>query len=291
MIKTKKLTKSNMDSLVELNSKSAKFNSMNEDFFELYSETNHVNRHIMKKNIKIIYFNSVAIGYIWYANIERRKYVMKSFYVENIPFLSKNFQYIAKGNFKSNSVIIYNSDDGIECNRFMSGIGFERVSSIKEMEINTKNINFLKKTDEVYIGDFISGKDEIIRCTLQNKIFQSSERIPLSVDDIYLDEEQDYYIKEGSFFLMKDGAYIGYGQLVYLNNSIYLVNFGIVERYRKKGYGEQFLYLLLRKAQELAYDHIKIKVDNDNFSALSLYSKIGFESLGNTIKWRYKVKY
>lgn len=291
MIKTKKLTKSNMDSLVKLNGKSTKFNSMNEDFLELYSETNHVNRHIMKKNIKIIYFNSKEIGYIWYANIERRKYVLKSFYVENVPFLNKDFQHIAKGIFKSNSVVIYNSDDSIVCNRFMSDIGFQRVSSIREMEINTKNINFLKETDEVYISSFISRKDEIIRCTLQNKIFQSSERVPLSVDDIYVDEEQDYYIKEGSFFLMKDGAYIGYGQLVYLNNSIYLVNFGIVERYRRKGYGERFLYLLLRRAQELGYSRIKIKVDNDNFSALNLYSKIGFESLGNTIKWRYKVKY
>lgn len=291
MIKTKKLTKSNIDSLVKLNSKCTKFNSINEDFFGIYSEANHVNRHIMKKNIKMIYYKSDAVGHIWYANIERRKYILKSFYVEITPFLSKDFQNIAKGIFKNNSVLIHNSDDNIECNRFMSNLGFQRVSSIREMKIDVNEINFPEDRDEVYISTFISRKDEIIRCTLQNKIFHSSERIPLSVDDIYIDEEQDYYIKDGSFFLMKDGGYIGYGQLVYLNNSIYLVNFGIVDRYRRKGYGEQFLYLLLKRAQKFGYNRIKIKVDNDNFSALNLYTKIGFQTLGDTVKWRYKVKY
>ena len=48
----------------------------------------------------------------------------------------------------------------------------------------------------ISIRKLSTGKDEYIRCIVQNDIFEELDRKPLTIEDIYADISQDYYIED-----------------------------------------------------------------------------------------------
>ena len=79
------------------------------------------------------------------------------------------------------------------------------ISSLKYNKDLLKKINILYNSniDEVKISieKVVLKKDEELRCKLQNSIFSSSTRVPLEVEDIENDIEQEYYIEDLSLFI------------------------------------------------------------------------------------------
>ncbi len=106
--------------------------------------------------------------------------------------------------------------------------------------------------------------------------FKSHDRIPLTKEDIYFDESQNYYVKDASFFIKKDDEYIGYGQVILENNIPFIVNFGILSNFRKEGYGKVLLNHILNKLKIKGFKKVMIRVSSENEIALNLYKSLGF---------------
>jgi GNAT superfamily N-acetyltransferase len=121
------------------------------------------------------------------------------------------------------------------------------------------------------------GRDEKKRCEIQNKIFQDNNRIPLTLEDIFFDEIQDYYFEKGAVFLKKNDRYIGYGQFIIEKGMPVIVNFGIIKEFRGRGYSRYFLIYILNLIHFNGFNKIIIKVKNSNYIALNLYKSVGFK--------------
>ncbi|PMP79476.1 MAG: hypothetical protein C0176_05380, partial [Mesoaciditoga sp.] len=61
------------------------------------------------------------------------------------------------------------------------------------------------------------------------------------------------------------------------NSDPSIYGFGIMPEYRKKGYGEELMKLVMNKLIKRNIKTIKLDVDYENSPALNLYLKIGFE--------------
>ena len=106
---------------------------------------------------------------------------------------------------------------------------FEKTEQIKK--IFEKN-NLSYDNFQFKIRNFVAGKDEGLRCDVQNQIFADLNRRPLTIEDIYMDMSQDYYINDFCFFGMLGENYIGYGQIINNRNMYTIVNFGIIDGLR-----------------------------------------------------------
>ncbi|WP_242846103.1 hypothetical protein [Clostridium novyi] len=82
----------------------------------------------------------------------------------------------------------------------LNKIGFEKIHGIMEMSQNLNSIKEMYVPSDIKFKKFIRGKDEAIRCFLQNTIFESKNRLPLTIKDIYYDEMQDYYCEDSAIF-------------------------------------------------------------------------------------------
>jgi GNAT superfamily N-acetyltransferase len=197
--------------------------------------------------------------------------------------LLKNLKYY-------NKVKIKFSEKGYELDIFKE-LGFEVYSLIFEMELQIPpDINSIASVslpnESLNIYNLIKGKDEQVRCNLQNEIFNKRNRVPLVLKDIFYDEMQSYYYDDGVFILYENKVPIGIGQIIYENSVAVLVNFGITKEHRWKGYGQYFLNYIIKFMIEKREKKITLRVDHDNNSAISLYNKNGF----NKIKYIYTLK-
>jgi len=155
-----------------------------------------------------------------------------------------------------------------------------------EIIMKMKTQSFHKLENEIIFRHLIEGNDEELRCTIQNSVFYDKDRIPLDVDDITSEESEDYYINNfGVFICESNGEAIGYGQVI-LNKGLYtIVNLGILEMYRQRGYGELLVKYLVEFCFNNAIKEIYIKVEKKNIKALSLYNKIGFKETQSIVTW------
>ena len=234
------------------------------------------------KNTLLIMDNKNVIGYIWCDNL--KDYVV---YVKDIciskEYLdkSKKFEFDSSVNLKNDKVFYYDGYDLENFNSILLNLGFNISSKslLKAIDFNSFNINnFLLDKEETYLINFIENKDELKRCNIQNDIFEDESRVPLTIDDIYLDEMQDYYLREYSFFLKHHNKCIGYGQIIKFNDIYLIVNLGIIPKYRGVGFGEYLLSSILKKLKDDEIDdEIFIRVSEDNNLAIKLYSKLGFK--------------
>ncbi len=158
-----------------------------------------------------------------------------------------------------------------------------------EMCCELENTFNYKMPETITIRKFIPDKDEKIRCDMQNRIFKKDDRIPLSVQDIYFDECQEYYFADGSFFILLEDRLIGYGQLIMNNYVPTIVNFGILDEFRGKGYGKLFINFFLKIASDSGFDRVFIKVDYSNKIAFNLYGSVGFKIYKETYTWKLKI--
>ncbi|MFD2522234.1 GNAT family N-acetyltransferase [Emticicia soli] len=64
------------------------------------------------------------------------------------------------------------------------------------------------------------------------------------------------------------------------NNTIYIDNFLIAEKYRNKGIGKQLIQAIKNKAKECACRVVELETQNTNVPAIEFYLKQGFKITG-----------
>ncbi len=298
MIMLEKLSLNNMGIFKEIYSKNFKRPSYNKDFFRCYEEQNFLIKYIYRKFIRLIKVNDNYIGYIWceggygsyikvwalYIDIDYKDIINNS----TLAYFDKN-------------ILCYEEIDELGTNILLDKLGFVKENStlLLNLKVSMYNYNEIENIlkyrtnaeiyNEVSIRNFYIGKDETLRCKIQNDIFAQLDRKPLTVDDIYADMTQDYFIQELCFFCIFNNEYVGYGQIIFNRNMYTIVNFGIVTKYRGKGLGKIFLSKIVEAAKNYGIEDLFIRVDSTNIKALNLYKWIGFKEVNKILVWERKI--
>lgn len=290
MISFKQINKNNKNVLNSMIDKALSFNELNEDLYRQYKDLDVFTLLKLRKRLFLIFQDKICIGFIWLEKTDYKLYRIHSLYLDKVK---ENIDFGDNLHFLQNKDTLY-----YECrlNPFNKNVleyqGFIKKNHTIEMKMDLEGYISAEVNIELNLKIFEENKDEALRCQLQNEIFDSIRRIPLSLKDIFNDESQNYYIKGASYFLNLNGEDVGYGQLIEhdYKNSVTLVNFGLKKEYRKKGYGSLFLNLVINEGKKLGFKTIFLRVSPDNNEAVKLYSRIGFTTCSNIVNYEYKVK-
>ncbi|SMC16992.1 Acetyltransferase (GNAT) family protein [Clostridium acidisoli DSM 12555] len=285
MLSCVNLNNNNINNLKKLNDDRKIFNNINKDFFKFYNDLNFIQKHFRKKLVKLLEDSGKYVGYIWINNDSRKYYRIESLSININEDSVKCFKMLLnsislKGSF------IYECEKNNFNYKVLKEIGFKKIQGTLEMCCNLIGTKHLEIRKDISITKFLSNQDEKIRCYIQNKIFEKDDRIPLSIQDIYFDESQDYYFEDGCYFINIDDKPIGYGQIIVNDSMPIVVNFGILSEYRKNGYGKYFIKFLQNVAVKNGFKEIYIKVDWDNRIAFELYKSVGFKVDKEIYKWK-----
>lgn len=297
-----KLTLNNMESFKGLYSKSMKHENYNKDFFKCYNNQNFLIKFLYRKFMRIIKFNNSDIGYIWYDSPIDKYTRIWALYIDSnyINIINKStLSYFDDNNLS------YEAIDNIENSIILERLGFKKTKYTSLMKMNIEDYNNTNKIYEVYnkmvknlhwskklnwgtafsTRKLVVGKDEELRCNLQNDIFGEWNRRPLSVEDIYSDMSQDYFLKDLCIFGMINNSYIGYGQIIFNRDMFTIVNFGIVNDFRGIGLGKLLLHEIILYAKKSGIKELAIRVDCTNINAINLYKWIGFKEKYKIVIW------
>ena len=309
MVFLERLSSNNFENFKTLNLERFSKENYDKNFFEYYENEKFFLKIFLKKFVKLFTYNKTVIGYIWYEVPVDIPVRVWSLYVkqEYLDLLSPNIL-----NSFNNTVLSYETCDDTCNNKMLSKLGFKKVKPSILMSINLKNYNkeqqtnnlicslkdnndLLKKINMLYnsninevkisIEKVVLKKDEELRCKLQNSIFSASTRVPLEIEDIKNDIEQDYYIEDLSLFLKVNDVAIGYGQIIYNRDMYTVVNFGIIKEFRNYGFGKVLLNNLIQKAKNMNINELFIRVEETNYGALKLYNWIGFTPHSIINRW------
>lgn len=283
------LNKTNIYNLKKLTTFKDKFNNLNKDFFNMYDNLNFVQKYFQRKRVKILNYGEESIGYIWTTNNFRAVYTIEAMNV--LPNNNLNLKECYKELLHSVSnkgVFIYECEKNDYNFKTLEDIGFKKINGTLKMRCPLDyNFNFEMK-DDITIENLVLNRDEKKRCDIQNNIFKKDGRTPLALEDIYFDQCQNYYFEKGCFFIKLKDFIIGYGQIIINEGIPVIVNFGILDSFRGKGYGKFFLLFLLSKAKEINFKEIFIGVDSSNTIALNLYKSVGFKIEKEICTWKFK---
>ncbi|MBC2581365.1 N-acetyltransferase [Clostridium sp. DJ247] len=282
------LNKKNLVNFKELNKIRDEFNILNKDFFNIYNKSNFAQQMLLKRKVRLLKRDNYYIGYLWSELTDNNVILINAVNVLNI--FSHTYDQIIPYRFlvntlNKNSVISYNCESNAYNFQILENIGFKKKEGTLMLCLSLLNYVSLLAAEDLKFQLFEKGRDEQKRCEIQNKIFSDDNRIPLTLDDIYFDEIQDYYFDKGSVFLKKDNKYIGYGQIIIENYTPLIVNFGILKEYRGKGYSKALLCYLLNIVKHNGFNKVKLKVKCDNRIALKLYKSVGFKIKSEIYNW------
>lgn len=285
MYKWEKLSKQKIDHLIKLNETRTDFNVLNEDFFAVYDKANFVEKIFLRREIRLLKNNEEYVGYIWVRRFKKRQYQIQAFSIckELCETIFDN-ELINKI-FKQKSRLEYQCEKNSYNYDLLEQLGFTIEEGAEEL---TKVINCEYKIDtpiEITFESFLRGIHEEKRCKLQNEIFKNNNREPLTIEDIYYDVTQEYFWDKGSIFIKYMDTYIGYGQIILDDNSPTIVNFGILQQFRNKGYGKLLLIYLINLLYRNGYGEVKLKVNPKNYRAYGLYLKLGFVKKREYYNW------
>lgn len=281
------LTRKNMNILRSMNRLRIYFNEINKDFFEVYDKSNFAQQIFLKRNVLLLKSGTEYCGYVWFTREGKYTYNIESMYVMENTRDDVDCYNTLINEIPIYSTLEYMCQDNQYNFNILKTLGFIAQKGTIELIYNfdSKNIA-ISPPESVSFQKFIEGRDESLRCKIQNTVFKSNSRIPLTVDDIYYDEAQEYYIEDASFFIRENETYVGYGQVITENSYPVIVNVGILSEFRKKGYGRYLLLKLLEKIRDLNYKSVKIRVSSENFIALNLYKDIGFKAIHYKYLWK-----
>ena len=287
MISLQKLTSKNKDEFKKLYYKSRLEENYDKDFFKLYSQQNFLGKFLFKKFLKLFMYNNRVIGFIWYEvpiDINIRVWAL---YIEEgyVDLLDNK----VISNF-NNGILSYETIDSNRNFNTLSKLGFKRIKPTIFMDLDIYNYNedtikLNTDNESIKFKKFKIGEDEKIRCEIQNDIFSDWNRVPLTIEDIYNDINQDYYINEFAIFIEVDSKIIGYGQIVLSRDMYTIVNFGIIKKYRSRGYGRELLNNLIIISKKKGIKTLYIRVDESNIKARRLYEYVGFKEKYMISKW------
>lgn len=278
------LNKSNLNEFKDLNASKDQFNKLNKDFFKIYYNQNCFQQFLQRKKVRLLKKNSVYMGYIWCENLRKYIYKIEALNIINDENLLDGYKTLIKyiGVY---SKIYYECEKNEYNFGILEELGFCKTNGIIQMTLTLDNYIEFMIEKGITFKKVIQGIDESLRCTLQNKIFKREDRIPLDIDDIYYDETQSYYYDDGAIFMKKNDDYIGYGQIIIKEDAPYIVNFGLLNKWRNKGYGKIFLSYLLKILYNNDFKIVKIKVESNNFGAINLYKSMGFTEERELYTW------
>lgn len=288
MFKIESLNKTNQDHFLDLNTMAIQVKEDTYDIYGWYTKLPWYKKFVMRRQIKVFKYNNSYIGYGFFTKDSYNNYAIKSFYVKDETKSNELFKMFFQ-TIGTDKAIITATTIKPKMSPILENNNFKIQSKSIEMWLDINDSIVLNlNLSNISIVDFCEDKDECYRCDVQNSVFQSENRIPLSIDDILFEETQNYYIKGGSIFLLYENQYIGYGQIILENNVPVIVNVGILDNYRGRGYGKLLIYELINKAISLGFHRIKIRCYLDNTIALNLYRSIGFVESNELNSWIYK---
>ncbi|GFZ29590.1 N-acetyltransferase [Clostridium zeae] len=272
--------------LINLFESSKSFNSFNNSFIKFYKSKLPLFRLLLLRNIRFIYLNQKVIGYFWFEQIYEKTYSIKDFVVNNTANLSKTLEESTeKPSFFSKGLFIYECEDNTLNNIILTTLGFKKSGETLLMEKSIENKHEEEVTANITFSFMENNKDENLRCNLQNNIFEDDSRIPLTIDDIYYDQCQDYYLEKASVFIKSYDDHVGYGQIILNNDSYFIVNLGIVKEQRGKGFSTCLLNHLMNVCYDRGIKNIYIRVDEKNEIAKKLYLNNGFKFVNTVGIW------
>ena len=295
-----KLTVNNMENFKKLYCENFKLKSYNKDFFKCYENQNFLVKFLYRKYIKLIKYNNIYIGYIWYENSYDNYVKVWALYIDPKYKEKLNINILS---FFNNNYLAYEEIEREENDLILKTLGFVKNGYTILLSMNTKDFDYktnnyilnynreklmtklLSNKIDFSFRKFIKGKDEKLRCELQNDIFNKWNRMPLNVGDIYADMAQDYYLDEFSFLGVLNKTPIGYGQIIFNRNMYTIVNFGIISNFRSLGLGRIFLNEIINSAKVNKINDLYIRVDSENIAAINLYKSIGFKEETKVILW------
>ena len=309
MVLLERLSSNNFENFKTLNIERFSKENYDKNFFEYYQSEKFFLKIFLKKFVKLFVYGKKVIGYIWYEVPVERPVRIWSLYVkpEYINLLTPNIL-----NSFNNTLLSYETCEDEINNQTLINLGFNKVkpSILMNIKLNDYNKNIqvdkikynlendyklLKKVNSIYNSNIdkinitcqkvILKKDEELRCEIQNSIFSATTRVPLEIQDIETDIEQDYYIENLSLFIKINDIAIGYGQIIFNRDMYTVVNFGIIKEFRKYGFGKILLNQLIFEAKENGIYELFIRVEENNFNALKLYNWIGFRPKSIINKW------
>lgn len=211
----------------------------------------------------------------------------------NYSFLleSINKDFLLKKSKYARILILKNNKDE---NSLLSKLNLIPDKKIFEMKLNLNKKYQLKDQSNIGFMQFIKGLDERKRAYIQNAIFKHTEgHIDCTIEDILFEENQDYFLDNGSTFLYVNGNLAGYSQVIIEKRPIakpYIVNFGIHENFRNQGLAKFLMVHTLNKLRKLGYYEAYVTVGEYNYRAYNLYKKSGFKKTGTLISYLYKFK-
>ncbi len=285
MIEVEKLSNDNMNDYYGLLTKAKEKNKFIKDFSSFYDGKSFIYRYLIRKTIFLIKFNNLFIGYIWCDVLTSESVKLHDIYIDEryIKYFTGKLMLILK-----TKIVTIESFENSNTLLLFKALDMIRIRITYLMKYDIKPLEKLSLPDNIKFRLYKNKKDAVIRCVLQNKIFYSNSRVPLTVDDIYYDEKQDYYLDDLSVFICADDIEIGYGQIINSRGMYQIVNFGILKEYRGLGYGK----LLLNRLKALAFkkgvqDNLYIRVDINNKPAYNLYSSCDFVEVGKFSTWMW----
>lgn len=284
MVFLEKLSLFNIDHFRKLYNKNENAYVCDKSFFEIYDKESFIIKYIIRKQIKLFKVNNEYVGYIWF------EYPCDQGF-SNIYAIYLKDEYIGLLNSKILSFFNINTFkfdmlSNSKTYNIMKKLNFNVNSRNILMKIKTSDFGIGNNTKQIIFKHFKEGQDEELRCKIQNSVFNDKNRIPLSIEDVYREEDEDYYISNFGVFVYNElGQAIGYGQIIYKEGLYTIVNIGILRDYRKQGYGEMLVKYLIELCHKNSIKNVYIRVDKNNTSALSLYNKIGFKEYQSFVSW------
>ena len=252
------------------------------DFYKYYNNQSFVAKYFVKKFVKLIKYDNKYIGYMWTDVPTSKSTKISDMFLkeEYIHFFNEKVPLI----FKS-SLVLYEGYEDAYTRCLINSMKMNKIRVTNLMMLNVKNFNPERRVTNATFKSYELGKDEELRCKLQNEIFNEDNRIPLNLDDIKYDIKQEYFLKDLCVFIKVRNKAIGYGQIIFNRGVNLIVNFGIIDGYRHEGYGRELLIRLVDMAKKANIGELYIRVDNNNFNAKKLYSSVGFREVGDLCSW------
>lgn len=284
MVLLKKLSVFNMERFRKLYNKNEDAYICEKSFFDIYDKGHFLIKYLIRRQIKLFEVNNEYIGYIWY------EYPSQSGF-SNIYSIYLKDEYMHLINSKLLSLFNINAFkyDMLTHSRasiLMKKLNFNVNSKNILMKIKTNSFKSPFNRENVIFKHFKEGQDEGLRCKIQNSVFNDKNRIPLSIEDVFREEEEEYYIDHfGVFICNSIGQAIGYGQVIFNRGFYTIVNLGIIKEYRGRGYGEMLVKYLINLCYKKSIGEVYIQVDKNNINALSLYKRVGFKEHQSYISW------
>jgi len=285
MYKSINLTLKNINNFRKINKFNTNFNLSNKNFFDQYDNSNIIQKLFLRKNVNLLLEQNKYIGYIWFEKHNVHHSSINSINVIETNNLVCYYKTLLSP-LTNNSLITYECEDNEINIEILSKLGFKRSKGFMELEKECTEYLITTVPKNITFSIVKKDKDEKERCLLQNEIFKNDDRIPINLDDIYYDEAQEYYLDKGAIFIELDNVPIGYGQIIIEDKRAVIVNFGIIEKYRKEGYGKVFLSYLLNRAIDNDFSKVSLKVDCKNDVAYKLYLSLGFKIKREFYTWQ-----